>query len=454
MSKLANGRSGRVGYRVPDDWEITLPEAEGVDSLALQVGPEGTFAPNVVVTVNDYTGSSAVFCQSAMDHLRISLEDTVIVDVLPWSPNGASVPDQADVHDVAEQGRVIVYTHRSPQTGARLRGAEWLLVRSGTAVQMTSTAQVPQWPVFASLFSEIASSITVTDEGGTEGTGPGSPADDLPEASRDRFLSELTGTVVEQLHGLAEFQPYVHQGIRVRGEAFALFTDLADGNRIGRLDPPERQKVAKELQDAGLTDRGGLSETGETLAIFLQETMASLRITAAFAGGSSAFHAWVTGNHALTVAGPGYTDYLYGAEGDMPGTDEVTVAVVPLMDLTTEAARWVGLQPAWNLPVFPSALPEALVDGRWAGMALPPDDASPTLQALWEEQWFAWTLEAQGPKSTAPSQVFLNGGRMGHYAWGRTGDDIAMIPTAGVTIFDRVEELLQASLFGREARTL
>ncbi|MDI3329928.1 MAG: hypothetical protein QJR09_04225 [Micrococcus sp.] len=452
MSKLAEGRSGRVGYRVPDDWEITIPEAEGVDSLALQVGPEGTFAPNVVVTVNDYTGSIAGFCLAAMDHLRITLEDTVIVDVLPWSPGGTVTPDGMAVDGIADQGRVIVYTHRSPRSGTRLRGAEWLTVQSGTAVQMTSTAQVSQWPVFASLFSEIASSITVAVRSEAEGTGPGSPADDLPEASRDTVLGELTGTVVEQLHGLAEFQRYTHQGIRLRGEAFALFTELADGKRIGRLDPPERRSAARELEEAGLAGTGGLSEAGDTLATFLQQTMASLRITAAFAGGSSAFHAWVAGNHALTVAGPGYTDWLYGTGEDSPAMDEVTLAVVPLMDLTTEAARWVGLQPAWNLPVFPSACPQGLIDGRWAGIAPPPEDASPTLRILWEEQWFAWTVEARGPESTSPAQVYLNGGRMGHYAWGRAGEDIVMIPTAGVTVLDRFEEMLQASLFGREAR--
>ncbi|WOO97182.1 hypothetical protein [Micrococcus terreus] len=441
MSHIVHGRSGRITYSVPDDWEAVVPDAEAIDSLAVQVGPEGEFAPNVVVTATAFNGHIGLFAQSAMEHLRTTLEDTVIVDVLPWSA------DQSIPGDPTEHGRVIVYTHRSPQTGARLRGAEWLVTRAGVAAQMTSTSTVSQWPVFASLFAEIGSTLRI--EGPEE---EAAQPKDLPQASTDPFLSDLAGVPVERLDGLAALQRYQHEGLTMHGESFALFTSLAEGERLGRLTDARSSSALAELTELGLVEATSLSESGQTLALIFQESGASLRITAAADQGSTSFHAWVAGEHALTVAGPDRTSLLSGPQQATPGPDQVTVAVMPVDELTTDLIRWAGVQPTWNLPVFPSTVPEEVVERRWAGDTSLPDSVSPTLEAVWNQPWFLWTFEASGPRSAVPAAAYLNAGRMGHYAWGRSDEGIVMVPLDALTILDRFEDALQACLYGREPR--
>lgn len=442
MSQLVQGRSGRVNYSVPDDWEAVVPETEDIDSLAVLPGPQGEFAPNVVVTVNEFDGHVGLFAQSVVDHLRTTLEDAVVVDVLPW-PADQSIPD-----DPTREGRVVVYTHRSPRTGSRLRGAEWLITRAGIAAQMTTTTTVSQWPVFASLFSEIGSTLRIEGPESPDTTPPA-----LPAASTDPFLSELAGLPIERLDGLGVLQRFEFQGLTMSGESFALFTALADGERIGRLTEAEHDQSLAELAELGLVEGAELSEAGSTFALIYQESAASLRLTAAAAAGSSSFHAWAVGEYALIVTGPDCTSMVTEPTEDTPGPGQVTVAVTPLDELTTELVRWTGLQPSWHLPVFPSTVSEEAIDRRWSGETEPPvDDANPTLEALWQQPWFLWTFEAAGPKTDIGPSTYLNAGSMGHYAWGRSDEGIVMVPLASVTILDRLEDALQACLYGREPR--
>lgn len=446
MTHTATGRSGRVTFQVPDLWTVETPERDEIDALAYLRGPEGTFAPNAVLTVNPYEGSIAQFSIEALDSLHSTLDSPVIIDVRPWEP-GEHLPDSP-----AAAGRVITYTHRSPQTGATLRGAEWLVTGHGIAAQLTTTTDVAQWAVFAPDMVQIAASITFT---GTERpSAPVQGAESIPEQAQDPLLTALTETPIERIDGLARLQPYPNEGPWIHGSSLALLSEMSQGRKIGRLETGSYREQLTELQECGFVAGRELSEDGKTLSLFMSEAQVSVRVTAHYGSNTPSFQAWVVGDAVLVTASTSYVAAVTGERDGQPSPDHFNVQIVPLDRLTTLMAQWVGLQPAWTVPVFPVVVPEDRVQARWSGDETFPEGANETMQALWHEGWFAWDVLMVSPAMQLDPISYLNAGRMGHFSIGTDASDqgsgIAFVPLPSVSILDRLEDSLQSVLFNRD----
>lgn len=448
MSQPVNGRTGRVTFDVPDNWTVEASERSEVESMAYLRGPEGVFAPNVVLTLNDFSGTVAEFAINVLEGIASTLVAPVIIDVLPWTP-GEGLAD-----DPASAGRVVVYSHLSPQTGTRLRVAEWITTAAGVAAQLTTTSTVAQWPVFGSQFGEIADTLSII--GAERPSAPGQGADGIPEAARDEFLTHLTGQPVERIDGLATMQPYPNEGQWVHGEALKLLSDMAEGLKIGRLNAAAYERPLEELARLDLVKDRSLTEDGEFLADFFRDPAASIRITANYGMNEPSFQAWVVDETVLIAASTGYVAATEGKSGGQPSSDHFNVQVSRLNDLSTLIAQWVGLQPAWNLPVFPMVVPDDVLTRRWQGDGTFPDDASETMRSMWHENWFVWNLIAVGPEAESGPYSYVNAGRMGHYRLGAEegphGEGTAFVPTPSAAIYDQLEDTIQACIFGREPR--
>lgn len=140
---LISGRTGKASFRIPTQW-VSESVRDEIELLAYLPGPADEFAPNVVVTALPFDGTLEDFALRAVDGLMAKLVNPYIVDVRLWD-----VP-----------GRVIHYTHLSPENQLRLRTCEFLSIQAGLALQVSATSTTSQWPVFSDLFEQIARSTT------------------------------------------------------------------------------------------------------------------------------------------------------------------------------------------------------------------------------------------------------------------------------------------------------
>jgi hypothetical protein len=138
---LISGRTGKASFRIPTQW-VSESVRDEIELLAYLPGPADEFAPNVVVTALPFDGTLDDFALHALEGLTGKLLQPYIVDVQLWD-----VP-----------GRVIHYTHQSPENQLRLRTCEFLTIQNGLALQVSTTSTTSQWPLFSELFEQIARS--------------------------------------------------------------------------------------------------------------------------------------------------------------------------------------------------------------------------------------------------------------------------------------------------------
>lgn len=439
MTQEVRGTTGVVRFEVPDQWVVEENLRPGLDAVAYLPGAEGAFAPNVVVTVNDFGGTSAELAASAVSGIGESLTDPYVFDIRVWEPGG----EAGDT--LAADGRAVSYTHRTAGTGVRVRATEWLLAVGGKAVQVTTTCGVGDWPVLGPLLASIAGTLVVEADGESDLT--------IPDSARDQLVSDAVGQEVERISGLAELQPYPYTGLFLHGSAVDLFSELAEGATGEMLGESMAEQFA-ELEAVGLVSGTELSEQGEAIAQFLVDPDASIRLSGTYGDHEPTFQAWVMGPLVLVVAGTGYTAAAYADAARPPSHDHFDVSIQAVGELSTLMAEWVGLQPAWNLPVHPATLAEDVLERRWRGDGEFPQNADARLQALWHENWFAWELLAVGRSTEVGPVAYLNGGKLGHFRTGADPDGagVILLPTPSLTIFDQFEDAIQACVFQREAR--
>lgn len=166
MEAKTAGRTGRASLVLEEAWQTESIRDE-IELFAFVRGPEGTFAPNLIVTVNPFDGTIDGFLDRAVTGLTSTLQKPYLFDVRVWDRKGNDTEtyQRVDDVDVRQLGRSIAYTHESPQTGATLRSGEWLFIDAGLAVQVTGTTTTAQWPVFADTLETMARSVTTTTEG-------------------------------------------------------------------------------------------------------------------------------------------------------------------------------------------------------------------------------------------------------------------------------------------------
>ncbi len=407
MATRVTGLSARAAFDVPAEWVAEKSPTPEVEALAYLPGPEGTFAPNAVLTLNDYEGGISEFLVEALEGLRRDLDQVTIIAIDRW------VPTSREGTGVAGEGRTISYTHRSPRTGMRLRGAEWLLAGDGLAVQLTTTAGVGQWPVFGAVFEEIAATLRLLDGDQLPGSNP------IPETAVDTVASEIAGEPLERIHGLTELQPYPHEGGQwIRGDAVKLVADMAEGLEVGSLMEAGLAPQLAELRELGLMEGTTLTDDGDVLAAFFESPIATLRLTRARGDDLGVMQIWVMGGAALVST---HGDPDAGA----PSRDHANIVVAPVGDVTTLVARWVGLQPAWSFPLEAEEF---------------------------EPDWTTWDILASGPESQVGPVGYLNAGQRGHYLLVPAEESFTYQEKRSDRVFDMLEEILQATIYGRPAR--
>ncbi|MDO5495104.1 MAG: hypothetical protein Q4G64_05285 [bacterium] len=430
MTQRVTGLSARVAFDVPENWIAEQSDVPEVESFTYLPGPQGSFAPNAVLTLNEYEGGISEFLVKAMDSIRGELEDVVFVDVARWTP--ASREDSG----VAGEGRSISYTHRSPRTGMRLRVDEWLLVGDGLAAQLTTTAGIGQWGIFGPVFAEIAHTLRFLEGDRLPESNP------IPETARDELASELAGTELERIHGLTELQPFPYEeGQWIRGASVKLLADMAEGLEVGSLMEEGLATELAELGELGLMEGTSLTDDGVAFVAFFESPNATFRLTRSRGDHQGILQAWIfTGAVLISTHGD--------PEAGAPSDEYANIMLAPVSDLSTLIAKWVGLQPAWSFPVSPDSFPAELLAERESA----PEGADAALQAVWDQEWTTWDILASGPETGVGPFGYLNAGRMGHYLITPSQEHLTYRAASGRHVLDTLEEVIQATLYGRLAR--
>ncbi|GAA4381915.1 hypothetical protein [Paeniglutamicibacter cryotolerans] len=440
-----------------------IPEIlrEEVELFAAMPPAENEFTPNIVVTVNAYAGTLQDFSRLALAGLESSLSETRIVDVGSWAyrfqnPDaGGNVPTDALGEPLAShEGRAIEYTHRAPN-GRTVSGVDYLVLLSGWAIQISTTTAIQTRFIFDGDFERMARSTVAL-----RAAGPADAADHVPAPAMhgiDPIATDVLGEEAEDLSLQLTSGADVGAGNWISGEALARIPELQDAV-VGRLGAMTADPVLDELRGLGLMENGRLGGVGQFMAAALSDASARLRLTGRFLDHESLFQAFAYGDQALVIAGPGYGPLILNQAWDSPAQGALKVQILPLSELTSSVSRWAGAGPAWNLHVAPFMFEQELIEERFGGEAPLPEGAGQVLEQVWNQPWFIWQLEVEGPRGAVPACTYVNAGPRGNYRIGTveepgSGDvKTAMWATESALIFRQVEDALQAAYFGRDAR--
>lgn len=435
------GRTDRVQMTIPESWSAEDIRDE-IELLAIFKGREGVFAPNLVVTVNPYEGSMAEFMGTAVGNIVQTLSDVRIIDISTWNRT------EEFPLELAAQGRSITYTHISPASGEVLRATDWIFIEGGLAVQATGTTAAPDWMVFAADMEAIASSLITSEAESAD-----RPVDmTLPEGAEDELASAELGQPVESIGGLTKQQPYDYSGEWVLAPAIALVDEMAEGFKVGRLQAADFEQELQELNRVGFAEGTTLTDLGELVRRHLADPMASFRVSAAGSAGETYYQAWVHGTTVLVAAGAGYHVQTGLQPDQAPTPDHVNIMILPLTALARDIAAWIGVGPAWPLPVLPAKISLMQFGQRWAGNTEPPEDSNAVLRELWKQNWFTWNMHAQGEESSPEEYSYLHGGPLGQFRIGTEGDQTWLIPTHSVYAFDQLDDVVAAAVYDRPLR--
>lgn len=458
--RTSAGIRGILSFETDGAW---IPEnlREEVELFAAMPPVENEFTPNIVVTVNPYAGTIQDFCRLALEGLAASLKETRIVDVSAWAfrfqaPDAAgNVPVDALGEPLpAQVGRAIEYTHRAPN-GRTVSGADYLVLLDGWAVQISTTTAIQTRMLFDDDFARMARSVAVlrAPEPADTVAAPKAPQ----SAEVDAVATARLGHEAEDLTHYRTSGADIGRGTWITGDAIARIPQLKDVV-IGRLERSGNDPVLDELSDLGVMENGRLGDIGQFMAAALDESSARLRLTGRFLNRETLFQAFALGDHVLVLAGPGYGQAILNQPWQAPSRNAVLMQILPLSELTSAASRWTGAGPAWNIHVAPFMFDQEAIGLRFEGEAPLPEGADQVLEQVWNQPWFIWRLEAEGPRGPSAATTYVNAGPRGNYRMGTvdepgTGrEKTALWAVESSFIFRQLEDILQAAYFGREAR--
>lgn len=301
---------------------------------------------------------------------------------------------------------------------------------------------------YSPLLNRIAATVRLS---GDATRAPDESPAPIPATATDRVASEAFGCTVEKIDGIVAAQPYEFDGAWVHGRTLEVLIEMADGLRVGVLNKTSYAEQLRELECLEFVEGTRLTELGTAVGAHLSEPQASYRITGLDSGGESWFQAWAHGPTALVMVEPGYHRLLDGQPADRPSQEHFNLQLVPLTMLSTLMACWVGLQPAWNLPLEPNPLPVDDLASGWTGNRTPPQSSNAAMQTFWDEPWFSWTMTSTGIDSDPEDITYFNGGRLGQQRLFSEGDAATFAPTDSTFVFLQLEDRIQATIFGRQA---
>lgn len=452
-----------LSFELPAPWSAQQLRPE-VELFGTMPPVDGEFTPNIVVTVNAYSGTLQDFCRRAVAGIVASLTEGRVVDVDGWAyrtelPDGdGGLPvDERGLPLAQHAGRVVEYTHRAP-VGRTVSGVDYLVVLDGWAVQVSTTTALQTRHLFEEDFLAIARSVTAlhaADDREIPSTGDAAPQGGS-DSGIDAVATRARGAESEDYSFYQAAGSWIGEGTWMSGAAIARMGELED-SVLGRLsfggDP-----VLDELRDLGVLEGGRLSEIGDVMATALNNAPTRLRLTGRFLDAETTLQAFAIGDMALVAAEQGYGPRVLNQPWNPDDPSLFNVQLIPLSELSSCASRWAGAGPAWNLHVAPVLLETGQLDERFAGEAPLPTGANEAMEQVWNQPWFIWQIEAEGETTEIEPMTYVNAGVRGNYRIGLmedpgTGvDQPAMWATDSSYILRQLEDVLQAVVFGRDVQ--
>lgn len=463
MASRHEGFQGILSFELPQPWgaQKLRPEVELFGSMPPTAGE---FTPNVVVTVNPFSGTLQDFCQRAVSGIVASLKEGRIIDVDSWgywtekSENGGEPAAAYRPEQVGHDGRLIEYTHRAP-IGRTVSGVDYLVLLDGWAVQISTTTALQTRHLFEETFETIARSVTPLHP--ADGQDLNSAQNEKPgaaiHAGRDAVASRVLGEDVEDYSFYQSSGSWIGEGTWMSGAAIARMAELED-SVVGRLSAAGGDPVLDELRALGVLEGGRLSEIADVMATALNNAPARVRLNGRFLDESTTLEAFALGDLALVVAAQGYGPRVLNQPWHPDDPTMFNVQLIPLSELSSCASRWAGAGPAWNLHVAPHLLETGVMDERFAGEAPVPSGANDVMEQVWNQPWFVWQIEAEGEAGAIDPIAYVNAGIRGNYRVGiledpeTHTDKSAMFATDSSFILRQLEDVIQAVVFGREVQ--
>lgn len=271
------------------------------------------------------------------------------------------------------------------------------------------------------------------------------------EPAVEEPVSSLRGVPLERLSGLAATQPYASEGPWLDPAAVALLHKVAQTHRIGRFERAGQEAAVKALTDAELLNGAGhLTPGGQYVTHPLDRASAALTFSASYLGQPTELRVWMDDENALLLAGPSAGDFVREPETAAGRIGMLQLKFVSIKELFPVLASWLGIAPAWNLPVSPSTLPLTVLNNRQRAAGPPPESADDALAYMWSEPWFLWHLLLN--PGTAEGVGYLNAGGAGHYRVVADDDRATLTSIPSANVYRHLVDLVESVRFQRAPR--
>lgn len=270
-----------------------------------------------------------------------------------------------------------------------------------------------------------------------------------------------TGSVYDQalpdFTALSAQQHFHYDGFWISGKAIQLLVDLGQDLVIGRLQKFTHAAALKELEAAAFVEGTKLTRYGQVASALMNDSPYAFRASAMHCGREELLQIWANDGMAVVVAGSAWNDGRFDPDNQRPDDEHFNVDLVPLLDLSTHILRWLGIGPAWSLPLEPDAIGVDILDAKVMRDAPPPppDDANEAFRDAWAEPWMIWSFDASGEAGSLESLTYVHAGRRGQYRLAQPDEqNLLLVPMGSSIVLDQIEDRIQAMLFTRPVRML
>lgn len=275
----------------------------------------------------------------------------------------------------------------------------------------------------------------------------------IPDAATtstyDAALPDFTAVVSQQR--------FHHEGFWLGGNSIQLLVDLGQDLVIGRLQKLKYASALRELEAAALVDGTRLTRYGEVASALLNDSPYTFRVSALHHGREELLQIWANDGMAVVVAGSAWNDGRFDPDNERADDEQFNLNMVPLLDLSTHILRWLGIGPAWNLPLEPDAIGLDILDAKVMRDAPPaaPDDANDAFRDAWTEPWMIWSFDGSGEAGSLESLTYVHAGRRGQYRLAQPDEQsMLLVPMGSSVVLDQIEDRIQAMLFTRPVRLI
>ncbi len=271
------------------------------------------------------------------------------------------------------------------------------------------------------------------------------------EPAAEDVASRLRGTRLERLSGLAATQPFTSDGPWLDAAAVSLLHKVAQTHRLGRFERSGNEAAVKALIGAELLNEAGqLTPGGKYVTRPLDQTSAILEFSGAYLGQATALHVWMDEENALLLAGPSAGTLIREPETAAGQLGHHQLKFVSLNSLFPVLASWLGVAPAWNLPVPRDPLPVEVLNGRQLAFGPAPEGSDEALAYAWSQPWFLWHLLLD--PVTEAGVGYLNAGGAGHYRVVVEEEQAFLTSIPSANVYRHLVDLVEAARFQRAPR--